>query len=160
MGNINYSLLKDYLVFNGLPSSVTYYVNHWEGLGISSESTSTGSPYGTLYNPGNVINFNTLAVNFVIDENWIVFEEIFNLLYKNAPLEADDYERTIFDIDLHLMSNTYKKEIGYIRMYSGYVQDIMNVTHDYNASDNTIVNILQCTIKYQYHKFFRAEVNE
>lgn len=160
MPNINQSLLKDYLILDGVPSSVTYYLQNWNGLGISSESVSSGSPFGTIYNPGNVINFNTLSLTFIIDEEWKVFEEIFNLIYKNAPLETDDYEKTIFDAQLHIMNNTYKKEVGYIQMYGAYIESVMNVDHSYNVADDTEVKTINAILHYQYHKFFRNDTEE
>ena len=157
MPNINYTLGKDYLIFTAIDPKVAYYLQSWNGLGFNAGSVETASPYGQIYNPGDIITYNTFSATFVIDEDWKVFEDIENLAIRNAPTDGSNYDPVLTDIDLHIMNNTYQKEVGYIRMYGGYVQDIMNVENAYNLSDNTQVKTLTAIIKYQTHQFFRIE---
>ena len=155
MGNINYTLLKDYVIFTEIDPKVSYYLQSWSGLGLVDGDAVTGSPYGEVYNPGDIITYNTFSATFIIDENWETFETISKMAINNAPTSSKGYNYTITDIDLHLMNNTYKKEIGFIRMYAGYIQSIMNIDHPYNTEDNTTPYTLTAIIKYQYHEFFR-----
>lgn len=157
MSNINYSLFKDYLTFTDVSSDVIYYLQSYTGLGFAAGSVASGTPYGIIYNPGDIINYNTFSATFIIDEDWKVFETIQNMAIKNAPVDGSAYEPSLTDIDLHLMNNTYQREVGYIRMYGGYVQEIMNVEQAYNTEDNTVTKTMTAIIKYQYHQFFRAE---
>ena len=157
MGNINYSLLKDYVIFTDIDPKVTYYLQSWDGLGFNMGDVTTGTPFGPLYNPSNVIIYNTIAFAFILDEEYKVFETIQNLGIKNAPVDGSVAESITTTIDLHLMSNTYQKEIGYIRMYNAYVNSIMNIQHNYNTSDNTDPKVMQVIFKYQNHQFFRNE---
>lgn len=156
MGNINYTLGKDFLVFTTLKPDVSYYLQSYSGLGLDAGDLTSSSPYGPIYNPGNTIIYNTFSPVFVIDEDWKVFEDISNLAIYNAPVDGSEYNPVIGDIDLHLMNNTYQKEVGYIRMYNAYINNIQNVENRYNTEDNTIVKTLSVIIKYQYHKFFRT----
>lgn len=155
MPNINYSLGKDFLIFNSLPSSVTYYLQSWSGLGFETGDTTTATPFGTSYNPGDVLTYNTFSGTFIIDENWEVFENLQNMCISNAPIDSASYNPIITDIDLHLLNNTTKKEVGIIRMYDGYINSIVNVDNAYNTSDNTVTKTITAIIKYQYHKFLR-----
>ena len=156
MSNINYTLGKDFLVFTGIDPNVIYYLQGWDGLGFTGGDTQTSSPYGPIYNPGDIIVYNTLSCTFIIDENWKVFETLQNMALKNAPLDGSSYDPTITTIDLHIMNNTVQKEIGYVRLNGGYVQSVMNVTHNYNVSDNTTPPMtMNVIIKYQNHMFYR-----
>ena len=157
MANLNYTLGKDYLVFTDISPNITYFLQSWNGLGFNAGSVETSSPYGQIYNPGDIIIYNTFSATFIIDEDWKVFEDIENMAIKNAPTDGSSYEPTLTDIDLHLMNNTYQKEVGVVRMFGGYVQEIMNVENNYNTSDNTQVKILTAIIKYQTHQFIRTE---
>lgn len=158
MSNLNYSLLKDYVIFTDIDPNTSYFLSTWEGLGISGEDVTSGSPYGNVYNPANVLLYNTISFTFLLDEDFKVFETLQNMLIKNAPVDGSQADPVITTIDLHLFNNTYKKEIGYIRMYDAYVQSIMNITHDYGTADDTSpVKGMQVIFKYQYHKFFRTE---
>lgn len=157
MPNINYTLGKDFLVFTAINPTVSYYLQSWNGLGLVDGDVITGSPYGNIYNPGDILEYNTFSAVFVIDEEWKVYEDITNMAIANAPLDGESYNPTLTDIDLHIMNNTYQKEVGYIRMYNGYIQNIMNVENMYNTQDNTTTKTLTAIIKYQNHKFFRNE---
>ena len=152
---MNYTLVKDYIVFTGIDPKVSYFLQSWNGLGLGGEDVTTSSPYGPIYNSPDVLIYNTFSATFVIDEDWKVFENIENMAIANAPLDGSDYEPTLTDIDLHIMNNTYQREVGYVRMYNGYVQSIMNVENQYNTSDNTTTKTITAIIKYQNHKFFR-----
>lgn len=160
MPNINYTLGKDYLIFTAIDPKVSYYLQSWNGLGFNAGSVETSSPYGQIYNPGDIIIYNTFSATFVIDEDWKVFEDIENMAIANAPTDGSSYNPTLTDIDLHLMNNTYQREVGFIRMYGGYIQDIMNVENAYNSSDNTTTKVLTAIIKYQTHQFFRTPEEE
>lgn len=160
MSNLNYTILKDYVVFTEIDPKTSYFLQQWEGLGLAGESATSGSPYGTVYNPAGVLTYNTFAATFIIDEDWKVFEKITGMAIGNAPTNSEDYAPNTTDIDLYVMNNTYKKAVGYIRMYGAYVESIMNVSQTYNTEDNTVVHTLQALFRYQYHKFFRSEVNE
>lgn len=156
MGNINYSLLKDFVVFTDIDPKTTYFLQTWDGLGFQGGDVSTGSPFGTIYNAPDVLVYNTASFTFIIDEDWKIFETIQNLAIKNAPVDGSDYEPSTTTIDIHVMNNTYQKEVGYIRLFNSYVSSFMNVTNNYNTSDNTNpVRTFNVIFKYQYHKFFR-----
>lgn len=158
MGNINLSLLKDYVIFTDIDPKTSYYLQAWTGLGITGGDTTSGSPYGVVYNPANVILYNQISFTFLLDEDYKVFEAIQNLLIKSAPMDGSPAEPTITTIDIHLMNNTYQKEVGYVRMYNAYINNIMDIQQNYGLNDNTTPpKTLECTFKYQYHKFFRTE---
>lgn len=156
MSNLNYSLLKDYVIFTEIDPSTMYYLQGWEGLGLAGEDVATGSPYGTIYNPSDVLTYNTLSTTFIIDEDWKTFDKITSLALGNAPTNTEDYNPNTTDIDLYVMNNTYKKPVGYFRMSGAYVQSIMNITQAYNTEDNTIVHTMTVIWRYQYHKFYRS----
>lgn len=155
---INYTLGKDFITFSGISTDVSYYLQSYDGLGFDAGSTQTSSPYGPIYQPGDVIIYNQFSATFIIDEGWEVYQTISEMAIKNAPLDGSSYEPTLTDITLHLMNNTYQKEVAQIVMYYGYISNIMNVQNNYSTNDNTIppktMNVL---IKYQYSKFFRIE---
>lgn len=157
MGNINYTLGKDYLVFTDVDPKTTYFLQNWNGLGFTGGDVTSGSPYGPIYNPADIIIYNTFAATFIIDEDWKVFEQIQALAIKNAPLDGSTYEATTTDINLYLMNNTYQKSVAYITMHDAYVQSIMNVENAYNVSDNTPPKTMTVIFKYQYHDFHRIE---
>lgn len=157
MPNINYTLGKDYLTFSGVDSNIIYYLIDWQGLGFTTDDVTTGSFYGPIYNPGSTLVYNTFAATFAVDEEWRVFEKMQKLVIQNTTLDSSSSTPSLFDATLHLMSNTYQKEVAYIIMHDAYVQSIQNVENRYNTEDNTQVKSLQCIIKYQYHEFFRVE---
>jgi len=158
MSNLNLSLLKDYVVFADIDPSTTYFLQSWDGLGITGADTTSGSPYGPVYNPSNILIYNTIAFTFLLDEDYKVFETIQDMLIKNGPVDGSAADPVITTIDLHLMNNTYKKEVGYIRLYDAYVQSIMNVQQNYSLDDNTTPpKTMQAVFKYQYHKFYRND---
>lgn len=156
MGNINLSLLKDYVVFTEIDPNTSYFLQEWSGLGITGADTTTGSPYGNVYNPGNTLIYNQLNCTFLLDEEYRVFETIQNMLIKNAPMDGSAADPVITTIDIHLMSNTYTKEIGYVRLYDAYINNIMDLQQNYAVPDNTTPpKTIQCSFKYQRHQFFR-----
>jgi len=156
MSNINYTLGKDYLVFTGINPSISYYLQNWDGLGLTGGDVTSGSPYGPIYSPGDVIVYNTLSCTFIIDEEWRVYETLSNMMIANAPLDGENYNPTLTDINLYLYNNTAQKTVAHITLYNGYLQSIMNVTNAYNTSDNVSPpKLMNCIIKYQYSKFFR-----
>lgn len=156
MSNINLSLLKDYVIFTDIDPNTSYFLSTWTGLGITGADTTSGSPYGIVYNPGNVLTYNQIAFTFLLDEEYKVFETIQNMLIKNAPVDGSTTEPTITTIDIHLMNNTYQKEIGYVRLYNAYINNIMDISQNYALPDNTTPpKTIECTFKYQWHKFFR-----
>jgi hypothetical protein len=157
MPNINYSLGKDYLTFSGVDSGVIYYIQSWDGLGLTTEDATTSSFYGPIYNPGGTLIYNTLSVMFAMDEEWRVFENITKMVIQNTVFDNSSSQPILTDITLHLMSNTYQKEVAQILMHDGYIQSIQNVQNIYNTDDNTRTKTLQAIIKYQYHEFIRLE---
>lgn len=158
MPNINYTLLKDFITFSGIDTKVTYFIQDWDGLGFTTEDVTTGSFYGPIYNPGSTLVYNTFVANFIIDEDWLVYETIQNMVLENTTLDGSTINPKFTDITLHLMSNTYKKEIAQIIMHDGYIQNIQNVQNRYNADDPTMpVKTILASIKYQYHEFIRLE---
>ena len=157
MPNLNYTVLKDYIVFTGIDPKVSYFLQNWSGLGLAGEDVTSGSPFGPIYNSPDVLIYNTFSATFVIDEDWKVYETITDMAIKNAPVDGSEYEPTVTDIALHLMNSTYQKEVAQIIMYNAYVQNIMNVENQYNTSDNTTTKTLTAIFKYQYHKFIRTE---
>lgn len=157
MPNINYSLGKDYLTFSGVDSGIIYYLQSWDGLGFTTEDATTGSFYGPIYNPGSTLIYNTFAPTFAIDEEWRVFESLQKMVIQNTVFDNSSPNPVFTDITLHLMSNTYQKEVAQVIMHDGYVQSIQNVQNLYNTDDNTRTKQLQAIIKYQYHEFIRLE---
>lgn len=155
MSNINYTLGKDFVTFSALGDGVSYYLQSWSGLGMSITSVATASPFGTIYNPGESVVFNTFSAIFIIDEDWKVYETLNKLATANSPIGANNYEQSLTNIDLHLMNNTYQREVGVIHLYNGYIQDLVNVENSYNLEDNTMTKTVNAIIKYQYHEFVR-----
>ena len=143
-------------MFTGIAPSVCYYLQAWDGLGLTDGDVTAGTPYGISYSPGDIITYNTFAATFIIDEEWKVFEDISAMAIKNAPYDGSAYEPTYTDIALHLMNSTYQKEVGQVILHDGYIQSIMNVQNAYNLPDNTPPKTLQAIIKYNYHEFVRT----
>ena len=80
------------------------------------------------------------------------------MVIANAPLDGSGYNPTFTDIDLYLYNSTAQKTVAHISMYNAYIQSIMNVTNNYNLSDNTTPpKTVTCLFRYQYSKFFRDE---
>lgn len=155
---INYTLGKDFISFSDISTDITYYLQSWDGLGFDAGGVETASPYGPIYQPGDVIIYNQFSATFIIDEDWEVYRTISEMAIKNAPVDGSAYEPTLTDITLHLMNNTVQREVAYIVMYSGYVSNIMNVQNNYSTNDNTTPpKTLNALIKYQYHKFFKLD---
>lgn len=157
MSNINYTLGKDYLTFSGVDSNVIYYIQSWSGLGLTTEDANSSSFYGPIYNPGGIVLYNTLSVIFAIDEEWRVFENLTKMIIQNTVFDNTASQPVLTDITLHLMSNTYQKEVAQIIMHDGYIQSIQNVDNMYNTEDNTRTKSLQAILKYQYFEFIRVE---
>lgn len=155
MSNLNYTLGKDYLTFTAITPEVVYYLQSYDGLGITGGDMTTGSPYGPIYNPSDIVTFNTFAATFVLDENWEVYETLTKMMLQNAPLDGENYDPLLTDINLYLYNNTLQKVVAHITMYSAYIQSIQNVQNNYNTQDNTVVKNVQAIFKYQYQEFFR-----
>lgn len=156
MGNINYTLGKDYIVFTEIDPSISYYINEWSGLGLTDGDVTTGTPYGNVYSPGDILTYEPFSATFIIDEDWLVYEKLTSMMIANAPIDGSEYNPTLTDINLYLYNNTVKRAIAHITMYNAYIQSIQNVTNNYNLEDNTNPpKVMNCIFRYQYSKFFR-----
>lgn len=73
--------------------------------GFNVSSTGYSTPRRNIPVPGDHIEFDSLTVQFILDEDMTIYEKFFDWIKKNYT-ENDElnFEKKVVDIDLHIRS--------------------------------------------------------
>jgi hypothetical protein len=77
----------------------TYFVQAVNLPSLSLQSTTINTPFSALNVPGNQINFGTLALTFIVDEDMQSWYEIYNWIFKLGNPKGYDKRGGLQDND-------------------------------------------------------------
>ena len=92
----NFYSPKNYrLVIDRLPH-VEYFATEVSIPGLTSNPVTEGSPFSTIYRPGDRVEFGTLDVTFLVDEDLKNYQEIFSwMIGMTYPENFSQYANLI-----------------------------------------------------------------
>jgi hypothetical protein len=137
----SYLLGNSFLLYIPRIPNVIYHCNKVNLPGINLSSVSQPTPVGHLKIPSETITYNSLTVNFLVDENLYNWYEIFNWIHEIAPTPAfgrakSDPTTWYNDIQLIALSSQ-KRPVSIFQFFGAYPVTLADIQFDANVTSPT-----------------------
>jgi hypothetical protein len=138
----------------------TYFVQAVNLPSLSLQSTTINTPFSALNVPGNQINFGTLALTFIVDEDMQSWYEIYNWIFKlgnpkgynkrNGLQDNDELINSVTsDATLFIKTNANNPNFK-IEFYGVYPTDLGDM--QFSSVDNQEFITSTVTFNYTYYE--------
>lgn len=139
--------------------NVAYSVQRINLPGITLGSAELGTPFLTVYLPGTGITYDTVSVEFKVDEDMANYLEIFNWMlglsvgktftgHQTVPRNSINTGNNILtsDLNLTIMNSASKGNVS-VDFYDAYPVGLSDMQFD---STDTDINYINATVTFRY----------
>jgi hypothetical protein len=133
--------------------NVVFFVQNVTIPGISSESIPVPSPTNPFFAQGDRVQYETLNITFIIDEEMKNYEEIYNWIHGYAfPQDNSQYREIVkkqqlkSDISLTILNSTKKKSLEF-QFVDCFPLSLESVNLSTTQTD---LEYPQCSVSFQY----------
>lgn len=149
--NRNQALSNSYrLIIPGL-EEFNYFIQNAELPGVSMMGVDTPYQQFGLSAPSNRIEYETMNVGFLVDEDYKNYEQI--LRWMEGIRDTEPVMDTIRDVTLHILSSN-KAGIAGIKLIGAYPVMLSSIPLDTGVVDATPI-VCSMTLRYQIFQFVR-----
>lgn len=139
--------------------NVAYTVQRINLPGISLGSAQLETPFLTIHLPGTGITYDTVSVEFKVDEDMSNYLEIFNWMlglsviktfsgHQTTPRNSVDTGNNILtsDLNLTIMNSAFRGNVS-VDFYDAYPINLSDMQFD---STDTDMNYINATVTFRY----------
>jgi len=139
--------------------NVSYNVQRINLPGISLGSAELATPFLTIHLPGTGITYDTVAVEFKVDEDMANYLEIFDWMlglsvaktfggHRTTPRNSIDTGNNILtsDLNLTIMNSASRGNVS-VDFYDAYPINLSDMNFD---SSDTDINYINATVTFRY----------
>lgn len=116
------------------------------GINISHPEVG-GRGGAAIHLPGNNVQFNELNINMLIDEDFLIYQELMSIINKNIEIENNKFRDFYFDFYIEI-TNTKGNKVMKFEFKNCRIESIGDVELD--TQDEETEHTLSMTMKYDY----------
>lgn len=155
---MNYNNLAqktNYLAGSDKLELMPFYLTSVNVPGINFSHPEIGGRYGTRLNvTGDTLVYNPLSFEMLIDEDFKIYHEFMDKVFKNINPESGSFATQEFDFWIQL-NNSKGNKLFKIEFYNCRVESIGDITMD--AQDEITEHSMNVDIKYDYFKIIKSQ---
>lgn len=132
--------------FKNVPFFITYL--NIPGVSISHPEISGGRQGSRLHLSGDSITFNTLSFEMLIDEDFIIYKEIMDIILKNINPIDGTFNDFTFNFFIEITNNKGNKVLK-LEFFNCRISSISDI--QLNTNDESTENTLSMELVYDYY---------
>lgn len=145
--------------------NVPFFLTSVNIPGISIQHPEIGGRGGAALNiQGNTVTFNTLSLEMLIDEDYLIYEELMNIINKNVDVENGTFKDFFFNFFVEV-TNSKGNKVMKVDFYNCRIESIGDI--ELNTQDESNEMTLSLELKYDYfvrepikrYKFIKTEAD-
>jgi hypothetical protein len=155
---MNYNNLAqktNYLAGSDKLGLLPFYLTSVNIPGVNFSHPEIGGRYGTRLNvTGDTLIYNALAFEMLIDEDFKIYHEFMDKVFKNINPESGSFATQEFDFWIQV-NNSKGNKLFKIEFYNCRIESIGDIIMD--AQDEITEHNMSVDIKYDYYKVIKTQ---
>lgn len=150
MNTRNYSQRSNFTCGSEALELLPFYVQTINIPGVSFSLPELSGRGGVKLNmSGDSVTFNSLSTEIILDEDYMIYKEINDIIFKHINLETGTYADFSFDFWME-MTDDMGKSIMKVEYYNCRIESLGDLSLD--ATDDTTEQTFSLDLKYDWHK--------
>lgn len=146
----NLALATNYIASSPAFKNIPFFMTNVVLPGWSINHHEYNGQFSTMMNAGgNIINYNVLSLDLLIDEDYIIYGELYDLLQKHINIEDGTFDDFTFEFFIEL-TNSKGNKVMKFDFYNCRIASVLDIVLDSQTQDTQIT--LSMDIVYDYYK--------
>ncbi len=151
----NLAQKTNYLAGSDKLELMPFYLTSVNVPGVNFSHPEIGGRYGSRLNvTGDTLVYNTLAFEMLIDEDFKIYHEFMDKVFKNINPETGSYATQEFDFWIQINNNKGNK-LFKIEFYNCRIESVGDILLD--SQDDSTEHLMNVDIKYDYFRVIRSQ---
>ncbi len=146
----NYSQKSNFMCGSEELDLLPFYVTSINVPGITFSIPEVNTRNGTMINLSpDVIEFNSLSMELLLDEDYNLYKEVMDLIFKNINVESGTFADNVFQFWCEV-TDDLGKSVMKIEYYNCRIESVGDLQLD--TTDETTETVFSLELKYDYFK--------